>query len=65
MDSMNTGLDPGGSGTSKLSMTVLDLGSILWTRSLPLAEMLTESSGNAAIAVAGVASLVATVLACL
>lgn len=64
MDSTNTGLDPGGSGTSKLSMTVLD-GSTLWTRSLPLAEMLTESSGNAAIIVAGVASLVATILACL
>lgn len=59
-----TGLD-GGSGTSKLSTMVLDLGSILWTQNLPQAEMLTESSGNAAIVVAGVASLVATVLACL
>lgn len=68
MDKMTTGLDPGGSGTSKLSMMVLNLGSILWTRSLPQAEVLTEGSwwtGKAAIIVAGVASLVATVLACL
>lgn len=65
MDSMKTGLDPGGSGTSKLSMMVLDLGSTLWTRNLPQAETLIENSGNAAIIVAGVASLVATVLACL
>lgn len=68
MDHMKAGLDPGGSGTSKLSMMVLDLGSTLWARSLPQAEMLIESSwyaGRAAIIVAGVASLVATVLACL
>lgn len=68
MDSTTTGLDPGGSGTSKLSMVVLDLGSSIWTWSLPQAEVLTEDSwwtGRVAIIVAGFASLVATVLACL
>jgi hypothetical protein len=68
MDSKTTGLVPGGSGTSKLSMMFLDLGSKIGIQNIPRQEVLTESSwwtGNAAIIVAGIASLVATVLACL